>query len=356
MTETNKTGRGGYKHDKEGIARLRATPIEELDRLHSSGQTLAQIAALFGVGPESIGKRFRKAGRSKGKSHNLAGVRAFKALPESLLRSLYASGLSTLEIGARFGVGHTVVLRWFDKLGLERRWHDDGAVFKNLKMLIPLAYEQQQLLLGGLLGDACLSHREFLWKSGKKAHCKQVCFSQGHAQRDYLEHKRQLLLKGRESLPKPCVSKVSKSTSSASVGHWGGEVFQFAFSHTPTLEKFEADYELRNSLGKVYVTPKWADSIDPLGFTYWFLDDGCLQTTHSNKAHSLMIATCAYDAVELDLLLGIFYRLGATSARLNFRREGQYVIQLNRKAEVLHLREMMLQHTPDCMRYKLKEI
>lgn len=296
----------------------------------------------------------KKLGRPKGSKTNVDGVAKLKAAPKEELEALYAAGLTTREIGERYGASRTAVDNRFVALGIARRWHDETGKWKNAKMSVGLTSEQTQLLLGSCLGDACLYRQAYPRADGTVSYSHKVCFAHGEAQLAYLEHKRGVMLTGRENLPKTCVSKIGQRPEGSNLGR---QMSQFSFTHTPTVKTLEVAYTMRHpETGKVYLSQAWADAIGPLGFAYWFLDDGHLRTKVTHGDSRLQLSTNAYDAAELGILLGVVRRFGGTSANINRAREGQFIIVVNPRAEVETLGRLIASNTPECMKHKLKDL
>lgn len=294
-----------------------------------------------------------KLGRKPGSKSNLEGLASFKSATREELSALYESGKTTREIGEVWGVSRTAVDNQFKRLGIARRWHDETGKWKNAKLSVGLSFSQEQLLLGSILGDACLHRQPFRRVGGQMAYYGKVTFAHGAAQLGYLEFKRALLLQGREHLPKPCVSKISARPEGSNLGK---QMFQFSFSHDPTVRAFEEKFNIRDQQDRIMVSRKWADSIGPEAFSYWFLDDGHLRTKSTNGHSRFQLSTNAYDSCELELLLEVVHRLGGPSAKLRQAREGQFIIVVNRREEVEALGRLMSTYTPACMKHKLKDL
>jgi uncharacterized protein YjcR len=88
---------------------------EELEELYKRHST-AEIAAKYGVNPETVRKRLIKFGISRRKN---GGRRDFD-LPAKDLAELYQS-MSMAQIAAKFGVGETVVWKRLHEHGIELR-------------------------------------------------------------------------------------------------------------------------------------------------------------------------------------------------------------------------------------------
>jgi len=292
-----------------------------------------------------------RIGRPTGSKTNSEGLRAFKAVAKEELLRLYGEGRTTREIGAIYGVSRTAADNRFKALGIQRRWHDETAKFKNAKMSIPLSNLQRQMLLGSILGDACLHEYDYTTKRFGIRKYLKVQFAQGEAQLPYLSHKRDIMLSGREKLPKTCVSKLDQRPEGSNLGL---PVWQFAFSHTPTLRALVDELGMKNSEGVTCVSDKWVGALDATSVAYWFADDGNLLTYPKDGTWRLTFHTDAYTGEELQRLLEFVRSFCAPSARLHEKREGQYAIEAYRREEVETLIKKIAPFTPECMKHKLK--
>ena len=290
-------------------------------------------------------------GRPAGSSTNTSGMKALKSTERGVLAELYAAGKTTREIGLIYGVSRTAVDNRFKALGIDRRWHDETAEFKNAKMSIPLTSSQRHLLLGSLLGDACL--HEYSYGTVRKGIRKglKVQFAQGVAQLPYLAHKRQVMLAGREGLPKTCVSNLDQRPEGSNLGL---PIWQFAFSHTPTLKLLCDTFDIKDAERVTRVSEKWVAALDAAAVAYWFADDGNLMAYPTDGTWRLTLHTDSYGSDELVRLLSFIRGFCAPSAHLIKKREGQFAIQSDRKAEVLEFYNLVAPYTPECMLHKLK--
>src|SRR6516162_8693886 len=96
----------------EDFAEITKEKLKELYKWHST----AGIAALYGVGPETVRKRLIKLGISRRKR---GGRRDFDP-PAKDLAELYQS-MSMAQIAEKYGVGETVVWKRLHEHGIELR-------------------------------------------------------------------------------------------------------------------------------------------------------------------------------------------------------------------------------------------
>lgn len=206
------------------------------------------------------------------------------SIPKEELERLYETR-SQRQIGQLFGLSRTAVSNLLDRLGIQRRSYQESSSVMNLWTFPGFTPQQEQLVYGSLLGDACL-HRTIM-RSNKREHNKleiyRLQFQHGIDQKAYLEHKRSILPG----------SKIKEYVTG-----FGRRAFRYYFCHTPTLREVakwchDGDHKKRVSQG-------WLDKLTWEGIAYWFQDDG--YTTSQRGYPVLGFCTNSYSDGELDLL------------------------------------------------------
>lgn len=147
-----------------------------------------------------------------------------------------------------------------------------------------LSYDQIQLILGTLLGDAGLhcrlrnSHKQF-----------EFYVAHGIAQHEYITHQANLL-----GVKVGTYYKSQKSYSP------GGAYYRFSYSNKKELQKI---YELCFESGKKCVTAKWLKQIGPAAIAYWFMDDGSSSFDVTNSKAVIVRFSSQSFSKEENLLL-----------------------------------------------------
>lgn len=291
-----------------------------------------------------------RTGCPLGTKHNLEGLRVLAECPVDVLADKYAEA-TTVELARDFGVSPTAVRNRLITANIARRSLGARETFKNERRTLPLNQQQHQLVLGSLLGDACLYRQYCESKIGTKFSTLKVCFSHGADQLAYLQHKRRVMLQGRQFLDKSCVSEISERPEGSNLGKI---ISQFAFSHTPTLEQFAKICHTSND--RKFVSESWSKQIDVVGLAYWYQDDGCLIHKAGRKAATLRWSTNSFSRPELELLKGVLRRFGAKSIT---EAEGNYdptqrILLVNRYADVCAMLEQMQPHVIPELNYKIR--
>jgi hypothetical protein len=170
------------------------------------------------------------------------------------LTSLYeVEGLADNEIGTRVGLTDRDVCRIRKIYGIET--DPSYGLRRNSLRFVPLTDLQKQYLHGSLFGDSCIA----IQKSGSGYWRVRHCL----AQEGYLLRQAELM--------KPFVAKVSYGERPFEKG---GKLFPYVDARSYALPQFT---ELRNKFypdGEKNITAKLLSEMTPVGFAFWFMDDG----------------------------------------------------------------------------------
>lgn len=156
----------------------------------------------------------------------------------------------------------------------------------------PLTATQLQVVLGSLLGDACLNVNglsfrqsgDLLWNTG----CPRLIFSQGGPQHEYCLHKAERLGDYVVTAPK----------QRKNLGY-GGLITMVSTVSTPALDFLvPLCYRYDTVAGRFAktVTSEWLELLDWEGVAYWLMDDG------SNSAGAVTFHTEGFTFRECQLL------------------------------------------------------
>lgn len=147
--------------------------------------------------------------------------------------------------------------------------------------------DQWQVILGGLLGDASLSH--------PKRPCFGVCFTQSTKQGEYLRFKQGVL--------RPLgVSDITTGDS----GYEGAPVERFRLHANRAVVSTLVQSRVWRG-DKKRVTADWLNLIGPLGLAVWYGDDGSLGThlcKDGRVRHTITLHTQGFSKDEQELLVG----------------------------------------------------
>jgi len=153
---------------------------------------------------------------------------------------------------------------------------------------LPATEDQLQIVMGGLLGDAGVSHPDRA--------CPGTFFCQGEDQESYLNWKRSAL----EPLG---VSKVDVQPSSYKKTSF---VHRFRVNSHPHITDRIKKADLYRS-GRKRVSSEWLDQVNELGLAVWYGDDGSLNTHVTQEGetrYNITLHTQGFSLEENELLAG----------------------------------------------------
>lgn len=144
------------------------------------------------------------------------------------------------------------------------------------------SYEQEQIILGGLLGDSSMNDY-------------MVKFNHSEKQKEYLLAKYKMF--------PTFSSKVSKRIS--------GFVSNMSLFSTNSIHnKTSVDFgDLCYKNGNKVITKKWLDRLGPLGMAVWYMDDGTLAQA-SGKTDKCVLCTNGFSLEEVLIILDFFIKKG----------------------------------------------
>jgi superfamily II DNA or RNA helicase len=181
---------------------------------------------------------------------------------------------------------------------------------------------QEQIVLGGLLGDASVSHpTRDLW---------DICFSQSTKQEDYLRFKCRILA--------PLgVSEVSFYQTELQSGTQ--QMCRFRVNGNAFLTSHLRANQFIRDFGKA-ITPDFLDRLGPLALAVWYGDDGSLSEyvrRDGSVSRRIVLNTQGFKRAEVELLAGYLRWKWGVVARVrkvtNKKRQSSYhTLYLNNQA------------------------
>ena len=219
------------------------------------------------------------------------------------------------DVAKKFKCGKNL-LGWARKLG-----RDDYIAETKLRTHIlfnTLTEDQKQVILGTLLGDACINCR----KGSKRRRTMYV--SHGNKQLRYLKWKHAML---------NCNNKVMPYTTG-----YGSLAHRFMFTH-PFVEEVWSN----NYISDIkHVSADWIKQLNPLGLAVWFQDDGSCSSNgnkYISKAGELRryyypritFATYCFDKCSINNILDGLRHHGF-KCRADYTAKGPVVVLSTRAA------------------------
>lgn len=208
-----------------------------------------------------------------------------------LLGELYTDKeLSQSQIGKQLGLSSARVGQLMREYDIVCRSYAAASANMNNQRTIQFTNQQEQLILGSMLGDANL-HRWTMTSNKKSKNTLtgyRLTFAHSIKQLDYLIHKREVL----------GGSRIGERRS----GH-GAIIKHFSFCHTPSLQPYAA--LCHDAVGKKQVSSAWLARLDWLAIAYWYMDDGSLiifRNRNGNLRPQVEFHTESFTPSERELL------------------------------------------------------
>ena len=309
---------------------------EDLRKLYCDDNfSQIKIAKLYETSPVTICKWMKKFGIKARSAKDMCPTTINLSLQEiDSVWKLYTAGLNRLEIANKLSITEWAVRKIIDgnELNiLERRiacneWHT-----------IPLSYEQEQLILGSLLGDACL-----LYRKRDNNDCYE--FQVGHCvvQKGWLAYKAKILNSN--------ISSYIKDKNSYSAG----KVFY--------TTSYSNKYELQRIHNMCYVdniktvSEKWVEKLDAFAIATWFMDDGSSTFGKGCAKESIRagFATLSFPKEQLKFLQARLLEFGILTT-LHKHPDGFGLNIAIRQKSINLFMALIEPYMVECMRYKIKK-
>lgn len=175
-----------------------------------------------------------------------------------------------------------------------------SRMIEERKQKLSLAPEQQEILFGLLLGDACL-------ETQNKGQTYRLKIEQSRSHQAYIEHLYGLFADW--VLTPPRIRQV------VSVGHQSENVAFQTISHSAFrfyAHQFYAD-------GKKRVPKLIHRWLTPQGLAYWFMDDGSIK---SKQSKAVILNTQGFNRSEVETLTQVLQQLFGLQASVRNQKDG----------------------------------
>ncbi len=244
----------------------------------------------------------------------------------------YTSCGSPSDLAAHLGVSVTAARTAVARAGLQVSISQANRLRyrKRVRIFTP---DQQQLILGSLLGDACLARQ-----TRKNHFVLRLCFAHGKKQLAYLEHKKSVI-GGTRIGTRPEGSNI------------GDQVSQFAVCDTQALLPYERMCKVD---GAKYVSDEWLGKLDWKGIAYWYQDDASL-IRQNGKISCIRWYTNSFSLPEIGRIVRFVRSLGLSSVNTATGNgdPSQRVIVIYKRREIERFLAKIKQHIVPCLQYKL---
>lgn len=204
-----------------------------------------------------------------------------------------------------------------------------GSVVSQPRKDIKLSSLQKSILLGKMIGDGSLSHRDRA--------SSIIDMSVTERYKDYL-------VKTLEFLGNVGYDDIRAYTSG-----YGSNILR---ARTIFSTAIQYEYKDFYNTGKKEV-PEWvAEALDPISIAYWYMDDGSLSHSKFQKDRAA-IATCAFNEQSMQILVKGLAKFDLNPVTYIDSR-GYWRMRFNTE-EAYKLFHLIAPYIHPCMRYKLPE-
>ena len=254
-----------YRKPKEKVDKL-ADKKELMKTLYLEGKTCREIGEIVNLNEKTVSYHLKNLG---------VEIRSQKKINQEDFEKLWNEGKSDLEIAEFFGVKEVTIKTY------RTRGENAGKFTRNdyfSEKDIKLSNEQEQFILGSLLGDLSID----LTKQMKNA---KLCLVHSIKQEELFMKKVEILgeFMGNYKLYTPAPDKRT------------GKIYQSWRGNSKAHKLFTEIYNLLYPNGIKTITWEYLHKINnPIALAFWFMDDG----TYNGQ-----IATNCFTEQEIDLLI-----------------------------------------------------
>lgn len=203
-----------------------------------------------------------------------------------------------------------------------------SRIIEAYKTTLRLSDVQREMLVGILLGDACLETQ-----NGGRTYRLKV--EQGAAHRDYVQHLYEAFREWVLSPPRP---KQGQSR--------GVTTINLAFQ-TVSHEEFSRFGGFFYRGRRKIIPEQLGELLTPRGLAYWYMDDGSMK---SSESKGVLFNTHAYESHEIRRLIEILSRFGLVASERR-QSDGIQIYVSGRSYETFV--ELVNPYVLEAMRYKV---
>jgi hypothetical protein len=263
--------------------------------------------------------------------HNTKGLNALRNTAPDIMANMFQRK-SVTDIALTFGVSVTAARSHLESLGLRRSLSEANRV-RYRKAVTYLTVDQEQVVYGSLLGDACL------YRQDKRTHFTlKVGFAHGADQLPYLRFKR-IVMGG---------SRISRRPEGS---NWGKPVYQFSYSNTQGLLPVESVVVKH---GRKAVGSEWLAKLSWFGLAIWYQDDASL-IFQNGKPSCIRWYTNSFTRPEVDLLCDMLRTRGLKSISVaHGNTPSEPVITVYRRSDICEFVHNLQPFSIPCLHYKFK--
>jgi len=198
---------------------------------------------------------------------------------------------------------------------------DDKILINNYQK--ELSYIQEQVLIGKMLGDGCLSDNSIQF-GHKKEH------------EEYIDYTLELL------------NDISGNKQKNIISGYGTEMCRARTVSDKSIKKLFSYWFIDS---KKEVPKSIIGKLSPISLAFWYMDDGSLSHNEDQKDRALF-ATCGFNEESIDNLISALKYLDINSTK--YKSDEYWRIRLNHE-DANKLFVLISPYIPKCMQYKLPE-
>jgi uncharacterized protein YktA (UPF0223 family) len=200
---------------------------------------------------------------------------------------------------------------------------------REIKERLKLSKKQQEVLVGILLGDACL-------ETSNNGRTYRLKIEQGEVHREYLYHLYGLFKEWVSSPPRE-----------KQVAYRGRRNVSLAFSTIGHVSFCSYACQFYR-LGKKQVPELIYHWLTPVGLAYWYMDDGSIK---SKESKGVILNTHSFSRLEVNELAQVLGSVFGLQAKERRQREGYQIYISGRSYE--RFKEIVKPYVIDSMWYKI---
>ena len=187
---------------------------------------------------------------------------------------------------------------------------------------------QEQVILGGILGDSSFRHYN------NKEYSNGIIMRHSLKQKDYVKYKNKLLGK----------LVIHYKEYEAQNSYEKGKVEAWTYSN----QAISKIYQLCTKDNHKYITKEWLEKLNWLGIAIWYMDDGSLNVGTKNP--SIYFHTEGYSKEENETIINFFSHIGIKAYLRSYKTYYFVAISTNDSHKIW---ENIKTFIPDNMQYKL---
>lgn len=286
---------------------MRKVNIEQFIELYNKGYNDSEISRIMNVNNVTI--------KNNRESLNLSSNFKYKRkFDESKFKKLYNMGYNDMKIAEILNVSTSAVQNYRKQKGIK----SNHNVYDN----VVLSFEQEQVVIGGLLGDTHF-RKEYANACGE--------FTHSLAQDEYCKWKREIL--------KDFCSDVSYSYQ---IDKRTLKKYDKVICRIYSNPVFNSYYNLFYKNKVKYISKEVLYRLEGLGLAIWYMDDGC---KHNN---TYSISTNSFSEEDFEIIKEFFFNKFNIEVR---RHSNGSTYILTKSASTFKL--LIQPYIIDSMKYKL---